>query len=240
MARLISLLLLAGAFHLKADAKNYIRYHQQSLVVQEYMAQGEPAKALALLDKLEKRYGLMPTETFARALCQVAVGDTAAARSSYLKSLEQRAPLGWLFGSPPPFRSQADSLWYESVVREGMAFWRSKPQYADGPNPGMPTPVTDLNTRHQGMYDHPGDRADHAERYAALIAEHDALLLRFLSGEFPVPSIAEYGVNQEFATFVIHCSTELTTKHESTFKRWLKSGLIYPVLYATPFDDRAN
>lgn len=238
--RLLTLVLIACACHVQVAAKNYIPYHQRSLVVQEHMLLGEYAKALALLAELEREYGLMPTETFARAKCQVAVGDTAAARKTYMKSLEQRAPLGWLFGSPPAFRSPADSIWYDAVMREGAAFWRSRPQYADGPNPGLPTPVTDLNTRHQDMYEHPGDEADHAERYAALIAEHDALLLRFLSGELPVPSIAEYGVNEEFSTFVIHSSPELTTRYESTFKRWLQDGLIYPRLYATPFDDKAN
>ncbi|MBX2971979.1 MAG: hypothetical protein KF797_02650 [Flavobacteriales bacterium] len=114
------------------------------------------------------------------------------------------------------------------------------PRYADGPNPGIPTPTTELNTRHQHMYDHLVEESLREERYAALIAEHNALLLRSIAGELPVPSIAEYGINQEFATFVIHCSPELTTAHEKTFRRWLKAGLIYPVLYATPFDDRAN
>lgn len=243
--RLFTLVLIACACHVQVAAKNYIPYHQRSLVVQEHMLQGEYAKALALLAELERGYGLMPTETFARAKCQVAISDTAAARKTYMTSLEQRAPLGWLFVSPPAFRSPADSIWYDAVVREGVAFWRSRPQYAEGPNPGMPTPVTVLNQRHQFLVDSlgrfdPKIRPDAQQAYDALIAQHDALLLRFLSGELPVPSIAEYGVNEEFNTFVFHCGLDLKTRHESTFKHWLQNGLIYPVLYTIPFDDEAN
>ncbi len=243
--RLLTLVLIACACHVQVAAKNYIPYHQRSLVVQEHMLQGEYAKALALLAELEREYGLMPTETFARAKCQVAIGDTAAARKTYLKSLEQRAPFVWLFVKPPAFRSPADSIWYDAVVREGVAFWRSRPQYADGPNPGLPTPVTVLNQRHQFLLDSlgrfdPKIRPDAQQAYDALIAQHDALLDSMIKGLRPVMSIAEYGVNEEFSTFVIHCSPELTTRYESTFKRWLQDGLIYPRLYATPFDDEAN
>lgn len=228
-----------------ASAKNYIHYHQQSLVVQEYIAQHEPAKALALLDKLEKRYGLMPTETFARALCQVAVGDTAAARLSYLESFRQRASLGWIWISPPPFRSVEDSLWYNRVTIECVAFWESRPEYVDGPNSGAPTVVTWANKRHQFLIDslHAiyGDdwnaEANHA--YDQLIEKHDLLLDSIISGKVPVPSIAMVGVNEEFGTLVIHCSPDYSCSKEKYFKRWLKQGLIYPRVYATPSDRRA-
>lgn len=239
------LVLISLVLHSHADAKSYIRYHQRSLVAQEYMLQGEHTKALALLDELEKRYGLMPTETFSRALCQVAIGDTAAARKSYMKSLEQRASLGWFYTSPPEYRSTADSFWYASVVKDAETFWNSRPQYADGPNPGMPTVVTRANLRHQfvldslGWFD-PATQPEAQRAYDAVVEQHDRLLDSIITGEVPVPSIATYGVNGEFETLVFHCSSNLTNSKRRHFKRWLKQGLIYPRVYAICFDDLAN
>ncbi|MBP6573919.1 MAG: hypothetical protein KA230_05685 [Flavobacteriales bacterium] len=245
LTRSLLLVLLSLTAYLPAGAKNYIRYHQRSLVVQEQMLKGEHNKALELLHELEKRYGLMPTETFARALCQVAIGDTASARVSYLKSIEQRASLGWLFISTPQYSTAADSLWYENVVAECEALWLSFPQFVDGPNPGMPTLVSHLNARHQFVIDSLGwfDPATQPEAqfaYDAVVEQHDLLLDSIISGKLPVPSIATYGVNLEFETFVIHCSSKLTKKKQKHFKRWLKQGLIYPRVYATCFDDLAN
>ncbi|MBX2971978.1 MAG: hypothetical protein KF797_02645 [Flavobacteriales bacterium] len=93
MIHSFTFLLAALLFLPEVEAKNYIRYHQRSLVVQEHIAQGEHAKALALLNKLDKRYGLMPTETIARAICLASLGDTAAAHQAYIKSIEQRSDL---------------------------------------------------------------------------------------------------------------------------------------------------
>ena len=239
------ILLLVLVCGVNAHAQNYIRYHQRSLLVQQHMLKDEYDKALTLLSTLHERYGLMPTETFARALCEVAVGDTAAARKSYLKSIEQRAPIAWLFISPPAFRSSSDSIWYTRVVTECETFWRSHPHYADGPNPGMPTLVTALNTRHQfvidslGWYD-PKAQPDAQRAYDAVVRQHDFLLDSILAGTLPVPSIAIVGVNEEFETFVLHCTSRLTNREQRTFKRWLRQGLIFPRLYAVCFDDLAN
>ncbi len=217
MFRCTVLVLLVIGCSVESSAKNYIHYHQQSLVVQEYIAQGEPAQALALLDKLEKRYGLMPTETFARALCQVAVGDTAAAHLSYLKSFQQRASLGWIWITPPLFRSVEDSLWYDRVTNDCVAFWESRPEYADGPNGGVPTVVTWANTRHQDLLDSiaaasiDGSWSAQDQRvYDELIHKHDLLLDSITNGLIPVPSIATYGVNNEFDTFLLHCSPAIS------------------------------
>lgn len=243
--RSASLLLLFLAFYTQAQGKNYIRYHQLSLVVQEYMLHCDHTKALALLAELEKRYGLMPTETFARASCQVAIGDTAAARKSYMRSLEQRAPLGWLFISPPQHGTGADSLWYASVVKEGVIFWHSRPQYADGPNPGIPTSVSRLNARHQflidslGVFD-PITRPEAQRSYNAIVEEYDLKLDSMLNGKLPVPSIANLGVNEEFDTFLLHASARLTYSKHKTIRRWLRQGWIYPCTYAVCFDDLAN
>lgn len=223
-----------------SSAQNYIKYHQQSLVVQEHMAQDAYSDALLLLAKLEKSYRLMPTEIFAKARCLASLGDTSAARLAYLRSIEQRAPFIWMDLKKPKLASPQDSLWYAEVENECIALWRTIPQYADGPNPDMPTPTSALNRRHQEeVYDNPRPEHEREAHYAALLADHDAMFLRFVNGELPVPSIAEYGVNTEFATFVIHCSPELTTAHERTLMRWLQAGLIYPVLYAAPFDNLA-
>lgn len=222
------------------QGQNYIRYHQRSLVEQEHMVGGRYDEALDLLNKLDKRYGLMPTETVARAICLASIGDTATAHRSYLRSVEQRSDLAWMSFAPPALRTALDSAWYGRVVNDCLARWDTMQHYANGPNPGIPTPTTELNRRHQAMVENPGDTETRTARYASLIAEHDALLKRFLNGELQVPSIAEYGINSEFETFIIHCSTELTTANEKAFKRWLKRGLVYPVFYATPFDDLAN
>lgn len=241
----VTLILLACSINL--SAKNYIHYHQRSLVVQEDMAQGDTAKALALLAKLEKRYGLMPSETFARAMCQFTIGDTAAARRSYLKSLEQRAPLGWLFVDPPHFRSAEDSLCYDRIVGECAAFWKSRPEYVDGPNGTVPTPATWVNNLFQHMVDslkaeyggwnldqHP----DGLRRYQQVVKMHDLLLDSIITGKLPVPSIAKYGVNNEFAMLVIHANGDFTYDNRKHFKRWLKKGLIYPRVYCICFDRR--
>lgn len=240
MLRSISFILALLAIHQVANAKNYIKYHQRSLVVQELMLQGEYQKALKVLSQLDRRYGLMPTETVARAICLTSVGDTAAARSAYLKSVDQRSDLAWTFHDIPTTLSGMDTVWFEQVVSECFNRWRAMGRYADGPNPGLPTPTTELNKRHQYLYDHSLPDEQGQREYEALIEEHNALFLRFVSGGLPVPSIADYGINSEFSTFLIHCSPELTTANEKTLKRWLKAGVIYPVLYATPFDDLAN
>lgn len=224
-----------------ATAKNHIRYHQRSLRVQEYMARGAYEEALALLAKLERTYGLMPTETFARAECLVALKDTAAARQSYLQSITQGASLGWLYFDQPPLADRNDSLWYQHVIAACEAQWAGMPHYADGPNEGIPTPTSELNKRHQFLLDSLGvfDSDTERECYQDLIERHDRLLENFLSGLLPLPSIARYGMNGEFEVFLLHCSPELKRRSHRTFKRWLKDGLIFPRTYAICFDDLA-
>lgn len=243
--RHLVLILLVFACCACVHGRNYIRYHQQALLVQEHLLRGEHRKALQLLSKLDKHYGLMPPDMFTRARCQAMVGDTAAARRSYLMSLERRASIGWLYIEPPTHRSATDSLWYEGVVAECLAYWRSRPQYADGPNPGMPTAVTWANTRHQfvidslGSYD-PVTQPEAQRAYDEVVRQHDQLLDSILTGKLPVPSIATYGSMDEFETFVLHCSSTLTNGREKHFKKWLKQGLIFPRTYAICFDDLAN
>lgn len=243
MALLRTLLcaLLLSAPLAQALAKNFIRYHQRSLLVQEHMVRGEYEQAVRLLTKLERTYGLMPTETFARAMCQVALRDTVAARQSYLQSITQGASLGWLYFSQPLLTDRGDSLWYQQVIATCEAQWSELPLYADGPNEGLPTPTSTLNQRHQFLLDSIGalDGEDEKRLYQDMVDMHDRTLDSMLRGLLPVPSIARYGMNSEFETFLLHTSTSLKVREHRTIKRWLKEGLIYPRTYAICFDDLA-
>lgn len=236
---LCALLLIAS--HARTLAKNHIRYHQRSLMAQEHMMRGEYEHALHVLTKLERTFGLMPTETFARALCQVALRDTAAARQSYLQSITQGASLGWLYFSQPLLTDLGDSLWYQQVIAACEAKWAEMPHYADGPNEGLPTPTSALNRRHQLLLDSMGALEEEEGRrlYQHMVAMHDRTLDSMLTGLLPVPSIARYGMNSEFETFLLHTSASLKMKEHRTIKRWLKDGLIYPRTYAICFDDLA-
>ncbi|MBL7985625.1 MAG: hypothetical protein JNM91_11530 [Flavobacteriales bacterium] len=222
-------------------ARNHIRYHQRSLLVQEFMFNGEHEQALRQLAKLERRYGLMPTETFARAMCQLALKDTAAARQSYVLSIAQGASLGWLYFSKPMLSSRNDSLWYQRVITACEAEWSRLPHYVDGPNEGLPTPTSALNRRHQFLLDSIGemDREDEKRLYEHMIALHDRMLDSMLKGLIAVPSIARYGMNSEFETFLLHTSASHKVSAHRKIKQWLKDGLIYPRTYAICFDDLA-
>ena len=237
---LLCTLLLIAPF-VPTLSKNHIRYHQRSLRVQEYMVRGEHEQALHLLGKLERTYGLMPTETFARAMCHVALRDTARARQSYLQSLAQGASLGWLFFSQPLLTDRSDTLWYQEVIAACEAQWAMMPHYADGPQEGLPTPTSALNRRHQFLLDSIRclDGADEKRLYQHMMDMHDRTLDSMLRGLLPVPSIARYGMNSEFETFLLHTSTSLKVREHRTIKRWLKEGLIYPRTYAICFDDTA-
>lgn len=225
----------------QALAKNFIRYHQHSLLVQEHMVRGEYEPAIRLLTKLERTYGLMPTETFARAMCQVALKDTLAARQSYLQSITQGASLGWLYFSQPLLNDRNDTLWYQQIIAACEAQWSELPHFADGPNEGLPTPTSKLNQRHQFLLDSMGlfDSDPEHELYQKLIDRHDRMLDSMINGQLPVPTIARYGMNSEFETFLLHTSTSLKVGEHRTIKRWLKEGLIYPRTYAICFDDLA-
>lgn len=232
---------------LQAHAQNHIRYHRKSLQVQRYMLDGEYGKALELLAKLDRKYGLMPTETYARAEAYAAIGDTGAARLSYLKAMEQHAPISWLFDSPPPFGPVTDSLWFARVIDDCMALWRSRPRYANGPNPGMPTSVTWCNDRYQFVVDsltaiyggYGAELVPHPEALRAYnkTREIQGLVLdSIIAGLLPLPSIPVVGVNQEFATFTIHCTDSCTYANRKVYYRWLQKGLIYPRVYAICVD----
>ena len=223
-----------------ARTKNYIRYHQESLEVQKLMLRGAYNDALALLVKLEQKYDMMPTETFARAECLVALRDTAAARQSYIQSIKQGASLHWIYFYPL-LSDRSDSLWYQTVVTACEVEWAKMPHYADGPNDGLATPISDLNKRHQFLLDSIGtfDGENDARIYQAMIARHDQVLDSMLKGLIPVPSIRIYGMNSEFETFLLHTSAELKHRSHSTVRRWLMDGLIYPRTYAICFDDLA-
>ena len=236
--------LLALACGGAAHSQNYIRYHQRSLQAQELIASNSNDRALVVLGRLEKKYGLMPTETFALALCQAATGDTTAARRSYLKCIEQRGHWYWLEVTPPPLRSAQDTGWYNSVLAESLALCQTIPRYVDGPNPGIPTVVSHLNIRHQYVLDSMAmlgaDQQKSAQRiYDTLIIQHDLLLDSIINGRVPFPSIATYGINEEFETFLLHCSPQMKHRNEHLLKRWLEQGLIYPVTYAFCLDDQA-
>jgi len=246
--RLMLLLVFVGAVGLSAPAQNYIRYHQRSLVVQEHMAQRDTAAALALLAKLEKKYDLMPTETYARALCEFTMGDTVAARRSFTESFRQRAPAWWMF-TDPPFKNLGYLYWYKQFTDECMAEYESRPQYVDGPSGTVPTVATRANQRFQFILDStravvakgPLPSADSLglEQAYAKVVEYQTLTLdSILTGKLPFPSIAEVGVNTEFNTLVIHSDSAYTYNHRKVFKRWLKQGLIYPRDYAICFDRR--
>lgn len=246
MCKAIIVVLFVLADLTEAFAQNYIHYHQKSLVVQEYMAQGDTAKALALLAKLEKRYGLMPTEAFARATCQVAEGDTAAARRSYLKYLEQHGIFGWLDIAAPRLRTAKDSLWYRGVFNEGLAYNKLHPDIADGPTGTTPTVVSWTNRAHQHFLDSlrtlgTGHSADSLTQalYDAFRLSHDATLDSMIEGKLPVFSIQAYGVSTEFQTYILHVQPVHMVACQKYLKRWLEQGLIYPEDYATSIDGPA-
>ena len=246
MYKTIIFVLLVMADRTEAVAQNYIHYHQKSLVVQEYMAQGDTAKALALLAKLEKRYPLLPTETFARATCLVAEGDTAAARRSYMKFIEQHGVFGWLDIGAPPFRTAADSLWYQGVFNEGLAYHKVHPDIVDGLTGTIPTVVTWTNRAHQNLLDSlnnlgTGDSADSLTQalYDAFRLSHDATLDSMIAGELPVFSIQANGTSTEFQDYILHVSPAHMVACQKYLKRWLKQGLIYPEDYAASIDGPA-
>ena len=231
-----------------AHAQNYIRYHQQSLVVQQFMADRDTTAALTLLGKLEKKYGLMPTESYARALCEFTIGDTASARRSYVESFRQRAPIGWMF-TDPPFRDIGQLHWYRQLQEDCLAYWQSIPQYADGPNEGMPTPATRANRRYQFILDSANtvrakepftveDSIGLEQAYTKVEELQTMTLDSIVTGKLLFPSIAELGYNMEFETLVIHSDSGYTYAHRKVFLQLLKKGLIYPRTYAIGFDRR--
>ncbi len=239
--------LIAG-YHLPAHAQNYIRYHQQSLVVQQYMADRDTTAALALLAKLEKKYGLMPTETYARALCEFTTGDTASARRSFTASFRQHAPAWWTF-TDPPFKNVGYLYWYRQFADECLANSESQPQYVDGPNGTVPTVATRANQRFQFILDstraavakgplQPVDSLGLEQAYAKVVEYQTLTLDSILTGKLPFPSIAELGYNMEFETLVIHSDSGYTYAHRKVFLQLLEKGLIYPRTYAICFDRR--
>ncbi len=76
--------------------------------------------------------------------------------------------------------------------------------------------------------------------YKELRELHDVVLDSIITGKVPFPSIAVYGVNNEFEMLVIHSTTTFTYDKQKYFKRWLKQGLIYPRVYATCFEWHAQ
>lgn len=246
--RTLCAIMVALGCHGGARAQNYIRYHQKSLVVQEHMAQGDTAEALALLAKLEKKYGLMPTETYARALCEMSIGDTVAARKFFLESFRQRAPIGWVF-TEPPFKDIGQLHWYRQLQDDCLAYWQSIPHYVDGPNEGTPTPATRANRRYQFILDSANtvrakepftveDSIGLEQAYTKVQELQTMTLDSIVTGKLPFPSIAELGYNMEFETLVIHADSGYTYAHRKVFLQLLKKGLIYPRTYAICFDRR--
>ncbi len=212
--------------------KNYIPYHQQSLVVQQYMLDKDTSRALELLERIDKEYGLLPPETFAKALCLFTLGEKPEAEKAYLESLRQRVPIGWLYTAIPQFKTAMDSLWYDNLIVTCNTFWNSRPQYADGPNPGMPTVVTWANNAHQQLYE---SGSENDSLWAKVHRDHLALADSIAQGLIPVPSILAVGVSQEFDTFLLH-SCDFWLGKESLLRKWLEDGLIWPYEYAAPFD----
>ena len=246
--RTVCLLALAMGVGMAANAQNYIHYHQQSLRVQEYMALRDTTAALTLLAKLEKKYGLMPTETYARALCELATGDTATARRSFLGCFRQRAPIGWMF-TDPPFKNIEMLHWYRDLTDECLALWQAQTVYVDGPNEGVPTVATRANNRFQFILDSMVMVADKrpmstqdsmglVQAYAEVVQLQTLTLDSILTGKLPFPYIQALGFNGEFETLVIHADSGYTYNHRKVFQRWLKKGLIYPRVYVICFDRR--
>lgn len=243
MTRVILLALLVLVLHAQVSAKNYIRYHQRSLMVQEQIAAGEYGRALVELDRLERRFGLMPTETFALALCQKATGDTSAARRSYLKCLEQQGLLVWLYIKPPALQNNVDSNWYASVVNQAEAFRQTHPEFIDGPTGTVPTVLTRINTVHQNfldsvqrLSDRTGSETGVAGSYDAIRRRYDAILDSLITGKAPSFTVEAYGVNTELQTFLLHVSPEFMIARRKHIYKWLKKGLIYPDDYAACVD----
>ncbi|MBS1568588.1 MAG: hypothetical protein JST45_04015 [Bacteroidetes bacterium] len=246
--RTLCAIMVSLVCHGGARAQNYIRYHQQSLVVQQFMADRDTTAALTLLGKLEKKYGLMPTETYARALCEFTIGDTASARRSYVESFRQRAPIGWIF-TDPPFKNIGYLYWYRQFTDECLANFSSQPQYVDGPMGTIPTVATRANQRFQFFLDSTravvskgpltlADSLGWVSAYAKLVEYQTITLDSILTGKLPFPSIAEVGVNSEFWTLVLHSDSGYTYAHRSEFLRLLEKGLVYPRTYTICFDRR--
>ena len=246
LSRNIIAALTALFIHVPMTACNYIRYHQRSLIVQECMANGQYEIALEALEKLERRYGLMPTEIFALAICQKATGDTAAARISYLKCLERHGLIVWLYIKPPVLHDNTDSIWYGSVVAQAETFRRNHPEFIDGPTGTEPTVLTRINRVHQQFLDSVrriqhlrGSETSIAAGYANIRLEYDAILDSIINGSIPLFTINEYGVNTELQTFLLHVSPEFMTKRRKHIYKWLKKGFIYPDDYAACVDGPA-
>lgn len=246
ISRTTSLALLVLALPAQVSAKNYIRYHQRSLKVQEHIAAGEYERALVELDRLERRFGLMPTETFALALCQKAMGDTSASRRSYLNCLEQHGLLVWFYIKPPLLQNNADSNWYANVVNEAETFRQTHPEFIEGPTGTVPTVLTRINRVHQNFLDSVEHLSDPSgsdngttARYDAIRREYDGILDSMITGKTSLFTVRAYGVNTELQTFLLHVSPVFMIARRKHIYQWLKRGLIYPDDYAACVDGPA-
>lgn len=246
LSKSIQAAFLVLVIHGPVTARNYIRYHQRSLIVQEYIAAGQHGRALETLGRLERRYGLMPTETFALAICQKSTGDTAKARISYLKCLEQHGLLVWLYIKPPVLHDKSDSIWYASVVGQAEAFRRTHPEFIDGPSGSEPTVLTRINRVHQTfldsverLSDRSGPENGATVKYEAIRRGYDAILDSLITGKISLFTVSAYGVNSDLQTFLLHASPEFMDARRKHIYQWLRKGFIYPDDYAACVDGPA-
>ncbi len=230
--------------------QNYIRYHQEALEVYADMLDGNPTSALQKLHDLERRYALLPPETYAAAFNACALGDTATAARYFLKAAEQGSAL-WMWLDREKLIPVLDTTWFDALERRCVTVQAEHMPWADGPNPGRPVPTTRIGLRYQfvidslsreyGGYGH--ELNGHPEAQAVLrdvIHQHDLVLDSIVAGQLPVPSIQRYGMNSDFETFLFHVTPEHLHARRRTLRKWLKKGLIFPRTYATCHDQLAR
>lgn len=244
LVKTLVVVLFILCLHAETQSRNFIRYHQRSLFVQELISECQYTRALSELAKLNSRYGLMPTETFALALCQFETGDTTAAHRSYLRCLEQHGLIIWLLLKPPTLKNYTDSIWYSGVLKEAVAYRKEHPEFIDGPTGSVPTILTRINKLHQHLLDSIATTTNEGvlsekEVYQIMQHTHDAFLDSLISGKMKRFSVAAYGVNTDLQTFLLHVSPEVMVRKRKHIYRWLKQGLIYPDDYAASVDGPA-
>jgi hypothetical protein len=215
-------------------------------MIQDLIEDLQYQKAILELERLQNRFGLMPTETFALAYCQAATGDTSSASLSYIICLEQHGVLVWFYLKPPPLINASDSMWYNRVVHCAERYRMAHPEYIDGATGILPTVLTRINRVHQSYLDSIAEKAsgdelttDSYNEYDAIQRQHDAVLDSMIQGKMPVFSVGVYGVNTELQTFLLHVSPEFMTARGKHIYKWLRKGLIYPDDYAACVDGPA-
>ncbi len=233
-----------------AAGQNYIHYHQRALDVYTEMLDKDHGSAMQGLRDLEKRFALLPPETYALAFNACILGDTATAAQYFRKAAEQGSA-HWMWLDREELKPHIDTLWFDALEGRCSAIQKEYMYWADGPIPGKPVPTTGIGNRYQfvidslsriyGGYSH--ELNGHPEAQLTMrniLQQHDLVLDSIIAGDIPIPCVQRYGMNSEFETFLFHVSPEHLYQRRKTLRKWLKRGLIFPRTYATCYDQLAR